>query len=113
MHFSLRIFFIIIFSLPISKAQIPVNKKYIDSASKKEGDPANGKKIFFDKRTLCSECHSLDGNSNSIGPDLSAAGDKFSRADLIHSVINPSANIMTGYATTIIETTSKESWGDI
>ena len=31
MHFPLRIFFIIIFSLPISKAQIPVNKKYIDS----------------------------------------------------------------------------------
>ena len=113
MHFSLRIFFIIIFSLPISKAQIPVNKKYIDSASKKEGDPANGKKIFFDKRTLCSECHSLDGNSNSIGPDLSAAGDKFSRADLIHSVINPSANIMTGYATTIIETTNQESFSGI
>jgi len=113
MHFSLRIFFILIFSLPISKAKIPVNKKYIDSASKKDGDPANGKKIFFDKRTLCSECHSLDGNSNSIGPDLSAAGDKFSRADLIHSVINPSVNIMTGYATTIIETTNQESFSGI
>ena len=101
MHFPLRIFFIIIFSLPISKAQIPVNKKYIDSASNKEGDPANGKKIFFDKRTLCSECHSLDGNSNSIGPDLSAAGDKFSRADLINACLQTEAIVVSAQSSII------------
>ena len=78
--------------------------------SRNEGNAENGKKIFYDKRSLCSECHSINGKANSIGPDLAAAGDKFSRSDIIQSIIHPSASIMTGYATTIIETTNQESF---
>lgn len=110
MHFPIRIFFLIVFSLSIAKAQNQANKKYIESASRNEGDVENGKKVFYDKRSLCSECHSIDGKANSIGPDLAAAGDKFSRSDIIQSIIHPSASIMTGYATTIIETTNQESF---
>ena len=110
MHFPIRIFFLIVFSLSIAKAQNQANKKYIESASRNEGDVENGKKIFYDKRSLCSECHSINGKANSIGPDLAAAGDKFSRSDIIQSIIHPSASIMTGYATTIIETTNQESF---
>ena len=110
MHFPIRIFFLIVFSLSIVKAQNQANKKYIESASRNEGNAENGKKIFYDKRSLCSECHSIDGKANSIGPDLAAAGDKFSRSDIIQSIIHPSASIMTGYATTIIETTNQESF---
>ena len=110
MHFPIRIFFLIVFSLSIAKAQNQANKKYIESASRNEGDVENGKKIFYDKRSLCSECHSIDGKANSIGPDLAAAGDKFARSDIIQSIIHPSASIMTGYATTIIETTNQESF---
>ena len=110
MHFPIRIFFLIVFSLSIVKAENQANKKYIESASRNEGDAENGKKIFYDKRSLCSECHSINGKANSIGPDLAAAGDKFSRSDIIQSIIHPSASIMTGYATTIIETTNQESF---
>ncbi|MEC7856543.1 MAG: PQQ-dependent sugar dehydrogenase [Verrucomicrobiota bacterium] len=110
MHFPIRIFFLIVFSLSIAKAQNQANKKYIESASRNEGDVENGKKVFYDKRSLCSECHSINGKANSIGPDLAAAGDKFSRSDIIQSIIHPSASIMTGYATTIIETTNQESF---
>ena len=73
MHFPIRIFFLIVFSLSIAKAQNQANKKYIESASRNEGDVENGKKVFYDKRSLCSECHSIDGKANSIGPDLAAA----------------------------------------
>ena len=38
------------------------------------------------------------GSGRMAGPDLAAAGDKFSRADLIQSILEPSANIMTGYS---------------
>ena len=110
MHFPIRIFFLIVFSLSIVKAENQANKKYIEAASRNEGNAENGKKIFYDKRSLCSECHSIDGKANSIGPDLAAAGDKFSRSDIIQSIIHPSASIMTGYATTIIETTNQESF---
>ena len=110
MHSPIRIFFLIVFSLSIVKAENQANKKYIEAASRNEGNAENGKKIFYDKRSLCSECHSLNGKANSIGPDLAAAGDKFSRSDIIQSIIHPSASIMTGYATTIIETTNQESF---
>ncbi|MEC7638157.1 MAG: PQQ-dependent sugar dehydrogenase [Verrucomicrobiota bacterium] len=110
MHFPIRIFFLIVFSLSIVKAENQANKKYIEAASRNEGNAENGKKIFYDKRSLCSECHSINGKANSIGPDLAAAGDKFSRSDIIQSIIHPSASIMTGYATTIIETTNQESF---
>ena len=110
MHFPIRILFLIVFSLSIAKAQNQANKKYIEAASRNEGNAENGKKIFYDKRSLCSECHSINGKANSIGPDLAAAGDKFSRSDIIQSIIHPSASIMTGYATTIIETTNQESF---
>ena len=110
MHSHIRIFFLIVFSLSIVKAENQANKKYIEAASRNEGNAENGKKIFYDKRSLCSECHSINGKANSIGPDLAAAGDKFSRSDIIQSIIHPSASIMTGYATTIIETTNQESF---
>lgn len=110
MHSPIRIFFLIVFSLSIVKADNQANKKYIEAASRNEGNAENGKKIFYDKRSLCSECHSINGKANSIGPDLAAAGDKFSRSDIIQSIIHPSASIMTGYATTIIETTNQESF---
>lgn len=110
MHSPIRIFFLIVFSLSIVKAENQANKKYIEAASRNEGNAENGKKIFYDKRSLCSECHSINGKANSIGPDLAAAGDKFSRSDIIQSIIHPSASIMTGYATTIIETTNQESF---
>ena len=110
MHSLIRIFFLIVFSLSIVKAENQANKKYIEAASRNEGNAENGKKIFYDKRSLCSECHSINGKANSIGPDLAAAGDKFSRSDIIQSIIHPSASIMTGYATTIIETTNQESF---
>ena len=110
MHSPIRIFFLIVFSLSIAKAENQANKKYIEAASRNEGNAENGKKIFYDKRSLCSECHSINGKANSIGPDLAAAGDKFSRSDIIQSIIHPSASIMTGYATTIIETTNQESF---
>ena len=77
-----------LFSLSIVKAENQANKKYIEAASRNEGNAENGKKIFYDKRSLCSECHSINGKANSIGPDLAAAGDKFSKSDIIQSIIH-------------------------
>ena len=111
MHFSHKlIFLVLLIPLCAGGTENQTDKKYLDSALRREGNPENGKKIFKDKRALCSECHSIDGQADGIGPDLSAAGDKFSRADLILSVMNPSANIMTGYGTTVIETTDQSKF---
>ncbi|MFP6874594.1 MAG: PQQ-dependent sugar dehydrogenase [Verrucomicrobiales bacterium] len=77
------------------------------------GNLARGKALFAGKRALCSQCHSTDGTGSMAGPDLAAAGDKFSRADLIRSVMEPSANIMAGFSLSIVKTKGGETLSGI
>ena len=70
----------------------------------RNGNPVLGEKLFSAKVTQCTLCHTTNGNGRMAGPDLAAAGDKFSRADLIQSILEPSANIMTGYSLSVIKT---------
>lgn len=76
----------------------------------REGDVANGAKLFKDEERLgCSKCHSIDGSASKAGPDLFAAGDAFARRDLVNSVLTPSATISPGYGTVTVETKSGET----
>jgi len=54
------------------------------------GDVANGRKTFFHEGTQCVQCHRLDGQGRDVGPDLSRIGAKFSRAELLDHLVNPS-----------------------
>ena len=87
----------------IKKTNLTI-EDYRKHAMTHNGNPALGEKIFTGKRALCSQCHTVDGSNKLAGPDLSAAGDKFSRSDLIISVLDPSSNIMTGYSLVTITT---------
>ena len=82
----------------------PTTEEYRNQARRQDGDPTRGAKIFANARALCSQCHTTDGSSSKAGPDLQAAADKFSRDDLIQSVLEPSSTIMMGYAMTVVET---------
>lgn len=93
---------------PSSAPPVPPESDYRERASRDEGDAAKGRALFDDKRAVCSECHTIDGSNRLAGPDLAAAGDKFSRADLIESVLDPSSRILMGFATTVVVTKSGE-----
>ncbi len=82
--------------------------EYRIHALRNEGNPERGRVLFNDPRTLCFQCHTVGGNGGKAGPDLYAAGDKFSRSDLIVSVLDPSATIMMGYSTTVLLTQGGE-----
>ena len=80
-------------------------------AMDRDGDAARGKALFEDiSRASCATCHSVDGKSAKPGPDLFAVGDQFARSEIIDSILNPSARIAVGYATTRIETTSGDEY---
>lgn len=88
--------------------------KYQSYALTHQGDPATGKRLFFDEQKLaCARCHTVDGTGSKAGPDLFAAGDKFGRDELIQAVLSPSANIAVGYSTTIIQTKSGQVYEGI
>ena len=88
-------------SPPLKVASVEDYRKH---AMSRDGNPEAGEKLFSAKRTQCTLCHTTDGSGRMAGPDLAAAGDKFSRADLIQSILEPSANIMTGYSLSVIKT---------
>jgi putative heme-binding domain-containing protein len=83
---------------------------YRRRAMDRDGDAVRGKDLFETSLASCATCHSVDGKSAKVGPDLSAIGDQFSRSEIIDSILHPSARIAVGYATTRVETTSGDEY---
>jgi putative heme-binding domain-containing protein len=66
------------------------------------GDAARGRTIFFDHPAAqCVRCHTIDGRGGTTGPDLSMAG-AHEPAYLLRSLLEPSAALAPGYATTTL-----------
>ena len=75
------------------------------SAARSGGDAQRGKLVFESKQAACGKCHILTGRERKAGPKLGTIGDKFTRAQLIKSVLEPSARIHPDHATTTVVTT--------
>lgn len=50
--------------------------------------------------SMCSTCHSMRGEGGQIGPDLTQLGTRFSTADMLQAIIEPSKTISDQYAAT-------------
>src|SRR4051812_18942430 len=88
--------------------------RYRAFALSHRGDATNGQRLFLDEQRLaCSKCHTTDGSASRAGPDLRAAGETFSRRDLVDAVLNPSANIAVGYTTTVVKTKSGDVYDGV
>ncbi len=62
----------------------------------------SGRKAF---RVMgCSECHRIEGEGGSVGPELSGSGKRLEAQALLESILIPSKVITEGYATHVIET---------
>jgi putative heme-binding domain-containing protein len=84
---------------------------YTAFALEHKGDAARGRVLYENgARSLCSQCHTLDGSGGKAGPGLSGIGDKFTRPDLIRAVLEPSAGIAIGYGTTVL---TRKSGGSV
>ena len=70
------------------------------------GDAGRGKVVFESKQAACAKCHVLSGKEKKAGPKLGTIGDKFTRDQLIQSVLEPSAQIHPDHATTTVVTTA-------
>jgi putative heme-binding domain-containing protein len=66
------------------------------------GDPTNGKTLFTKK---CAICHTLFGEGNKVGPELTGA-DRKDRDFLVTSIVDPSAVIRKEYLAYVVATTN-------
>ena len=83
------------------------------AATDHAGEPKRGKAVFFSAAAKCAVCHKVHGKGGDVGPDLSQIGGKFDRTHLIESILDPSAEILQGYHSTLIETKAGRSFTGI
>jgi putative membrane-bound dehydrogenase-like protein len=77
------------------------------------GDPAAGKRLFFDASVGCAQCHRVEDHGGQLGPDLSVIGRVANRERLIDSILDPSKEIAPQFVQHTIETKSGDSYSGI
>ena len=77
-------------------------------------DIERGHDLFFSPTGAnCASCHLIDEVGNNHAPDLSNIGSRADAKALIDSILNPSANIVEGFAAHAVATTSGEAYSGI
>jgi putative membrane-bound dehydrogenase-like protein len=104
------------YPVEVQKTARPVLKRLeVDTARQKArldelkgvlygGDARRGRDLFFGKKAACTACHTIQAEGGRVGPDLSKIGAIRTGADLLESVIFPSASFVRGYEPYQVET---------
>src|SRR5207302_5613388 len=70
------------------------------------GAPTRGKEMFFKSTALqCINCHRIAGAGSTLGPDLSDIGKKYTKSQILESILEPSKSIDPKYIAYLVETT--------
>jgi putative membrane-bound dehydrogenase-like protein len=91
----------------------PGNDAEWRKALQKAGDPAAGRRLFFDPGVGCAQCHRIEDYGGETGPDLSVIGRIANRDRIIDSILNPSKEIPPQFVQHTIEVKSGESYSGI
>jgi putative heme-binding domain-containing protein len=70
-----------------------------------KGNVDRGRELFFKSGALqCANCHRAHGTGSTLGPDLSDIGKKYTRVQILESILQPSKFIDPKYTTYLVET---------
>ena len=75
-------------------------KAWESARARKTLDFENGRKMFA--AALCSQCHRIGDTGGAQGPDLSGVGARTAPADILTSIIQPSAVVSDQYSNSVI-----------
>jgi putative heme-binding domain-containing protein len=89
-----------------SKVQGKSRDKAYTTLERMKGDANNGRSVFT---RACASCHKVGDTGYTFGPDLSDAGKRLKRHDLVESIIEPSKKVDPKYVTTTILTNEGKS----
>jgi uncharacterized repeat protein (TIGR03806 family) len=75
------------------------------------GSAARGESLFFKNAALlCQTCHQVAGRGRDIGPDLSHIGKKYSRAQLLETIVDPSKVVDEKYTAYVLQTVDGKTY---
>ncbi len=75
----------------------------------KAGDAERGRELFFAEKSKCATCHRVGEKGGRIGPDLTTIGANRSPADLLESIVFPSATLVRDYQPYTVLTTQGQT----
>jgi putative heme-binding domain-containing protein len=78
-----------------------------------KGDATKGETLFFNKEMKCANCHKVGDKGLSLGPELTKIGSNRTRAELLDSLLNPSARVEPQYAAYNIRTKDEKTYTGI
>jgi putative heme-binding domain-containing protein len=70
-----------------------------------KGSSAKGRELFFNSKTLqCRTCHQVGDKGKELGPKFDMIGKKYSRAEILENILDPSKKIDPKFRTWLVET---------
>ena len=67
------------------------------------GNPVRGREVYLNaEKSGCMKCHRLGEQGQSLGPDLTGAGRRFSRIHIIESILEPSRAIAPAFRNLLV-----------
>ena len=80
-----------------------------------KGDPEKGKEIFLNpnSKTPCAKCHTVNGQGGKVGPELTNVAGTRDIPYIIESVLDPSAQIVSGFEPFLVVTKDGEFIGGV
>lgn len=85
-----------------SKYEFAELLEYLDSDEGRLGDEEAGKEVYATAK--CATCHKFDREGENIGPDLSKVARRFTRREILESIVYPSHVISDQYASKVVIT---------
>jgi putative heme-binding domain-containing protein len=79
-----------------------------DSNDARKAAIDRGRTVFHD--AFCAKCHRVGLRGAAVGPDLSHVGRRFSRRDLLESIVEPSRSVAENFRLELIETTDGKTY---
>jgi putative heme-binding domain-containing protein len=101
-------------TLVMREHTIPTLSDYTNAALNNKGEIEKGRRIFHDQSGVaCIKCHTVAGQGNAVGPDMTTIGVQFPRPALIEHILDPSKSVREGYQQVLIETSDDESFAGL
>jgi putative heme-binding domain-containing protein len=74
------------------------------------GDPKRGEALFFNKEMKCANCHNVGDRGTQLGADLTFIGKTRTRAEILDSLLNPSARVESQFASYNVRTKDEKTY---
>lgn len=78
-----------------SKWDLDELARYIETEAGRRGDPERGHSIYA--RAQCAACHRFGNQGDSVGPDLTSVARRFTRREILESILYPAHVISDQY----------------